>query len=369
MLLLTLALAGCHIAPIAPVGEPTAPPVLTHTAVPVELPTDNEATAQTPAGTPMEVQAPPPAAAPSLPKDENGILIGSEVFDAPLMLMGRGNGINVRAGAGTDSAIVTVAGLGQLCEATEVVNGWYKVRVYPGMFDGYIRSDFLEPYDAAREFYVRPRTDTVAVTDKNNETVQKRSTLVDVRTYLPDIVYHMVFARPDNYVGRPLYSRDLCLLQKGTAEKLQKAQALFAKDGYTIKIYDAYRPSAVSGILFDFVGDGNYAASAGKSAHNRGIAVDITLVDANGNELEMPTLHPMWGLEDKEKHAMSNRSYAGMTSAAKANMDYMTGIMKRCGFTTISSEWWHFADSNADQYPPLDIPFEKITVVEQERTP
>jgi D-alanyl-D-alanine dipeptidase len=183
------------------------------------------------------------------------------------------------------------------------------------------------------------------------ETVRgKESWLVDVRRYIPDIEYVMIFSTPDNFTGVPLYSRDACMLQKGTVEKLMRAQELFALDGYTIKIYDAYRPSMVSGMLYGIIQDTTYIARAGTSTHNRAAAIDITLVDVEtGKELLMPS--PMHTF-----NITSSRGFWGMPSEARANMNYMTSVMVRCGFTTLSTEWWHFNDSDKLKYPPLDYP-------------
>jgi len=164
----------------------------------------------------------------------------------------------------------------------------------------------------------------------------------------------MIFATPDNFTGRTLYERDICLLREGTVEKLARAADIFRQDGYRIKIYDAYRPSSVSGILFSIVGDATYVAGAGKSIHNRAAAVDMTLLDADGNELEMPS--PMHTFD-----RTSNRNSTAMSAEARKNMDYMTSVMVQCGFTTVRSEWWHFSDSGASRYPPLDLTFRDFT--------
>lgn len=299
-----------------------------------------------------------PEPEPSPVKDENGILIGSAVFEASLKMMGNNNGINVREQPNTDCKTVAIIGLGQVVEVDELVNGWYKVTVLPGMQKGFIRSDLLVDFDENKKFVAKARRQTIDVLNKETgEMEPKKSNLVDVRRYLPDIEYYIIFATPDNFTGKTLYARDLCLLQKGTVDKLVKAQKLFEADGYTIKIYDAYRPSKVSGALYNIIKDPKYIASAGTSIHNRGAAVDMTLVDSNGNELEMPT--PMHTLNET-----ANRDYKDMTDTARKNMDYMTGVMRKCGFGTINSEWWHFSDSNANAYPPLDIDFAKISVEE-----
>ena len=282
-----------------------------------------------------------------LERDENGILIGSMVFDKPVLLMGAFDEINVRTGPATDTPRVATIGLGQLAEATEVVDGWYRITVLPGMFTGYTRSDLLVDYTDTKIYRTEPRIDNIE-SGSGNDITKTEIKLVDVRTIIPDVKWHMILATPHNFTGKTLYERDIPILQLETAEKLKKANELFTQDGYTIKIYDAYRPSSVSGIMNDIIKDS--AEPSGTVMHNKAAAVDMTLVDADGNELEMPS--PMYTLD-----YTSNRDYRGMTPEARKNMDYMTSVMQRCGFTTVSSEWWHFSDGSADKYPPLDLSF------------
>ena len=288
-----------------------------------------------------------------LERDEFGILIGSVVFEEPLLLVGAYDAINVRNGPSTEAERVATIGYGQVAEATEVVDGWYHITVLPGMFEGYTRSDLLKDYSPDVIYYAAPRVDYIV--NPGNDEITAENKLVDVRTVIPDIEFYIIFATPYNFTGATLYSRDLPILQIKTAEKLSVAQELFKEDGYRIKIYDAYRPSRVSGILFSIIGDPNYIAPAGTSVHNRAAAIDMTLIDEDGNELEMPS--PMHTLD-----RTSNRDYPGMTAEARNNMNYMASIMIRCGFSTVSTEWWHFSDTEIGNYPPLDFTFSEFSI-------
>ncbi len=88
------------------------------------------------------------------------------------------------------------------------------------------------------------------------------------------------------------------------------------------------------------------------SNHNRGASVDVTLVDQYGNDLEMPT-----GFDVFDETA--SRSYTGMSEDARKNMEYLTEVMVRNGFTPIQSEWWHFNDSEYKSYPFIDLSLEE----------
>jgi D-alanyl-D-alanine dipeptidase len=303
------------------------------------------------------------------------------VFEESAVMLSIVNGLNVRSGPGIDYATIMSLSAGQRIEVFGASEDemWLIGAVLPGRQIGYVNRFYVATVstgsgiggiasiasigsigsigsiasigsidgigsiasDSSIEYFAMDVVETVG---------GKQSHLVDVRRYIPDMDYVMIFSTPDNFTGVPLYSRDACMLQLGTVQKLKKAQELFALDGYTIRVYDAYRPSAVSGMLYGIIQDTTYIARPGTSTHNRGAAVDISLVDvATGEELVMPS--PMHTF-----NVTSNRSYSGMSAEARANMNYLTSVMVRCGFTTLSSEWWHFNDSNRAIYPALDHP-------------
>lgn len=185
----------------------------------------------------------------------------------------------------------------------------------------------------------------------------KLSRLVDVRKEAPGLCIDLIFASDRNFTGVAIYDRDLCLLQRGTLDKLLMAQALFSLDGFTIKIYDAYRPYSATVRLFQHPFGPRYLADPAKgSTHNKGAAVDMTLVDANGVELEMPSLvHVL--------NAQASRENPLMTETARRNLDYVQGIMTLCGFIPYAHEWWHYTDSASFTYPYMDLRFADVTMV------
>ena len=223
--------------------------------------------------------------------------------------------------------------------------------------------------------YAFPSAGTVNVDGK-----EYPNELVDVRLYLPEVKVNLMYAGSDNFTGQPVYTKDLCLLQKHTLEKLKKAQELFAKDGYTLVIYDAYRPLSAQRILYDAMPNSSYIANPDRASnHNRGVAVDVTLMDAQGNLLEMPSeidtfnitahrdfpnIHQYEEGTDAYNALLKQYpdilSYPARSQAATDHMNYLTRIMKQCGFTTIRSEWWHFADSDAKQFPATDLDFQSV---------
>lgn len=165
-----------------------------------------------------------------------------------------------------------------------------------------------------------------------------------------DFVIDLRYATTNNFTKKKVYPNAICVLRKSTAEKLVKANAEFKKLGYRIKIWDAYRPVSVQIIFWNLVKDDKYVANpyAEGSIHNKGCAVDITLVDKNSNEIEMPS-----GFDDFTSKAF--RTSTDMTVTARKNLDTLTKVMTDCGFTTIDSEWWHFNDTASDKFKITDM--------------
>ncbi|MCR5611978.1 MAG: M15 family metallopeptidase [Clostridiales bacterium] len=178
----------------------------------------------------------------------------------------------------------------------------------------------------------------------------KKTCVVDVRLFIPDIEVFQIFATSNNVCHRPLYESPVPVLRIETVRKLKKAAEKFAADGYRIKLYDAYRPKSVQFQLFDVVKVAAYISNPynGKASnHNRAAAIDMTLIGPDGKELSFPT--PMHTFE-KISYRSSRDQW---TEEQRKNVDYMTNVMMSCGFTTIPSEWWHFNDSDAKTFMVL----------------
>ncbi len=178
--------------------------------------------------------------------------------------------------------------------------------------------------------------------------------LVKVRDIDSTILVDLRYAGENNFTEQQLYPFELCLLRKSTAEKLAAVQAEVKEDGYRLKVWDAYRPLGVQEKLWEVVSDPIYVADpAVGSNHNRGAAVDVTLVDEKGEKLIMPT-----GFDDFSEQA--SRNYPNMPEEAEKNMNYLTDVMVRNGFTPIQSEWWHYNDEDIQEYDLLDVSFEEF---------
>ncbi|MBB6631942.1 M15 family metallopeptidase [Clostridium algidicarnis] len=182
------------------------------------------------------------------------------------------------------------------------------------------------------------------------------SGLVPINISEYDFVLDLRYATDNNFTGKKVYDAYVAVLQKDTLNKLISANEDFKALGYRIKIWDAYRPGQVQEYFWSIVQDRRYIASPyyNGSRHNRGTAVDLTLVDSKGKELEMPT-----GFDEFNTTAYRN---AVMTNSAKKNVDLLTEVMVKNGFSPIETEWWHFDDINADNYPIQNYPLSKFLV-------
>lgn len=167
------------------------------------------------------------------------------------------------------------------------------------------------------------------------------------------IMIDLRYATDDNFTGEVLYPVSVCLLRTETAQKLIEAEARFEELGYRIKVWDAYRPLSAQWSLYEAVEDKTFIANPENGGrHNRGGAVDITLTDMDGAAVEMPS--------DFDDFTKSGRDNPDMSETAREHMDVLTSVMTECGFTSISSEWWHFDDSDWQSYPVLDIHLESF---------
>lgn len=181
--------------------------------------------------------------------------------------------------------------------------------------------------------------------------------LVDIRELDSSILLDIRYATERNFTGVILYDAPRCLLRRAIAERLVRVQKRLAEHGLGLKMWDCYRPISVQQRLWQLVPDSRYVARpvvrGGRpvrgSKHNRGAAVDVTVVDAEGLAVPVPTDH-----DDFSERAHSR--YRGGSRAARRNARLLRRAMKAEGFTPIASEWWHFDGPGWRSYPLEDRP-------------
>lgn len=178
--------------------------------------------------------------------------------------------------------------------------------------------------------------------------------LVDIRTVNPKIALDIRYATTNNFLKRKLYRSPRCILRQEVAQKLSRVQVDLEKIGLGLKVFDCYRPLSVTRLMWEVLPDPRYVANPARgSRHNRGAAVDLTLVDRNGNELKMPT-------EFDDFTEKAGRDYRGNTSQVQANSDLLAKVMQKQGFVPLLSEWWHFDVADWQKFAILDVPFEWV---------
>ena len=167
------------------------------------------------------------------------------------------------------------------------------------------------------------------------------STFVNLSTYSSDFVYDMKYATPDNFLKSKVYDCPVCYLRLKTVKSLIEANQRFIKKGYRIKIFDCYRPLDIQKKMWGIVPNPEYVANPKKgSIHNRGGAVDITLVDASGKELDMGTTFDFFGIE-------ASHDYENLSDEIKANRKLLKNTMIKSDFRILESEWWHYNLKNS----------------------
>jgi D-alanyl-D-alanine dipeptidase len=172
---------------------------------------------------------------------------------------------------------------------------------------------------------------------------------VNLKNYSNDFVYDMKYATDDNFLKEKVYPCAECFLRVKTVKSLLEANKMFLAKGYKIKLYDCYRPKAIQKKMFQLVPDANYVANPKKgSIHNRGGAVDISLVDFNGIELDMGTKFDFFGKE-------ASHNYLSLSDTVLANRKLLKEIMLQNNFKSFDSEWWHYNlnGSNTDKVENL----------------
>lgn len=190
------------------------------------------------------------------------------------------------------------------------------------------------------------------------------SVFVRVKDYIPEIYVDLAYASENNFTKQVIYDFEDAYLRYGTVKKLKAAQEKFLAEGYSILIWDAFRPVYAQGELWKVCPDPAFVAdpNTGYSSHSRGNTVDITLVDAKtGALIEMPTDFDAFGLK-------ADREYSDCTDKAADNARMFEKIMLECGFTPYEKEWWHYSDTKSYEVSKDFNPPKKVQATEPSTT-
>lgn len=175
--------------------------------------------------------------------------------------------------------------------------------------------------------------------------------LVNMATVSTEFDYEIRYATDANFIGETLYDCAVCLLQPEVAEAVLQANQYFCELGYKIKFYDCYRPLDVQKKMWEKFPRPTYVANpyGNGSIHNRGAAVDITLVTLEGCYVEMGSDYDHFG---RESH-IDNYNFS---EAILTNRKILREGMQKHGFQTVRTEWWHYSFKNTWGFPVLNEP-------------
>lgn len=196
-----------------------------------------------------------------------------------------------------------------------------------------------------QEIAVQEITTQEATTEKELEDDE----YVLVKKYIPDIYVELMYATENNFTGVKIYDFTDAYLRYGTVKKLANVQKELNSSGYSLKIWDAYRPFEAQEKLWEVYPDPNYVANPAKGMrkHNLGGTVDVTMVDINGDEIPMPTEFDVFSLK-------ADRNYADIADEeAVKNVMILQNTMENNGFTGYKGEWWDYSDT--DLYEPVNF--------------
>jgi D-alanyl-D-alanine dipeptidase len=176
--------------------------------------------------------------------------------------------------------------------------------------------------------------------------------LVELKKLDFTIRLDMRYATDNNFTKHTVYPFAKCFLRKPVAEALARVESALRIQDLSLKVFDCYRPLSVQKTFWNLVPDERYVADPKKgSRHNRGAAVDLTLVEArSGKDVEMPS-------EFDDFSEKAHRNYKKMSKVARRNMKTLEKAMVKEGFIPFDTEWWHFDYQGWEKYDLLDVPF------------
>jgi len=167
----------------------------------------------------------------------------------------------------------------------------------------------------------------------------------NVQALDPSILVDLRYATPDNFTHHVIYDFTTAIARTGTAKKLAAASAALREQGYRLKIWDAYRPVSAQERLYAVYPDPSFVAKPNPNfSHQKGVTFDLTLCDADGNELEMQT-----PFDDFTTAAHRDQP---RTPLQEKHYQILDQAMRDAGFFGYENEWWDYRDAQMDDYGP-----------------
>lgn len=192
---------------------------------------------------------------------------------------------------------------------------------------------------------------------KKSVKINEKNQLVNLHKIVSTIILDLKYNSPNNFTGRKLYnSASTTFLRRDPAAALLAMQQQLKNIGLGLKVFDAYRPYSITKLMWDIIHDERYVANpAFGSGHNRGIAVDLTLVNIQTEkELNMGTAFD--NFTDSAHHTFTKN----LPSDIIANRTLLKTMMEKFGFKSLETEWWHYSWISDEKYDVMDIDFRTL---------
>lgn len=179
--------------------------------------------------------------------------------------------------------------------------------------------------------------------------------LIEIKKAIPDIRLDIRYATRNNFMKQVMYKQARAFARKPVVEALKKIQKELKLKGFGLKIFDGYRPYAITVAFYQKASDKNFVANPAKgSKHNRGCAVDLTIVNLKtGKDITMATPY------DSFLPAAAAK-YEPVSNEVRKNRQFLINVMKKHKMNVLENEWWHYDYSGWQGYQLMDIPFEKL---------
>ncbi|MEO7210216.1 MAG: M15 family metallopeptidase [Chitinophagaceae bacterium] len=185
--------------------------------------------------------------------------------------------------------------------------------------------------------------------------------MIQLDKMIPGIILDLRYATTNNFMHRRMYpaNTDFTFLRKPAADSLYKLQQELNSQGLGLKIFDAYRPYSVTQKFWELIHDERYVGNPSKASnHNRGIAVDLTIVHLKTQEeLNMGT-----GFDNFTDSA--HQSFIDFPKDILQNREYLNALMEKYGFTPLETEWWHFTLKTKITFDAMDLSFKALKKLE-----
>ena len=171
--------------------------------------------------------------------------------------------------------------------------------------------------------------------------------LIEIKESEINVLIDLKYSTEDNFTNKVISSNQSCFIHKIAYEHLELAVNIAGKINLKLKIFDAYRPVFVQEKLWDYYPDPNFIVPPSKgSPHSRGVAVDITLTDLGGEQLDM-------GTDFDEFSKLSYHGSLDISEKAYRNRMILLGSMTDAGWDFFRNEWWHYQLFNSKIYPVI----------------